>query len=285
MIVKKYYLMSAFVAFALLSITCTEKTIVQSNIGDVVHLTGVLYVWRCIGPRDPFADPHFPDSNRFSVNTEESARITFIRDNGFVNSWLTDSSSAFERFISAGSYLAIVETGYTWPPDTFYNLHFKPGDTTLSINIIYDVVDPLHITFAFHYPLLQERLSAKEEFDAIIKVGILARRPGIPGPLYALYSMASDTFFTETLCFSDSSDCWVMYDVPVIRKMSGYGELWNVLDAFYAIWDAMQKDTGGTVVPNNMSIWPTGGYVCHTDQIQYFRPDCPPLAVEFNLSK
>ena len=256
---------SAIVIFALGTalLSCTEKTtIVRPIDGDVVHLSGVVYAWRCNGPNDHFNNPTEEHLIRFSMKTGEPAKITFIRDNGFESQWETDDSSSFERYLSAGTYNAVVETGYTWPPDTFYNIHLTPGDTTLRLDIRYHVIDPLYLTFAFRYPTLSNLQPVAEEFDAILKTGNLARRIQVPGPLNILYTMPPDTFVTDTFCLRNPhGPCWVYHEVPVIRELGGYGDLWNVLDAYYSIMAAKESDTTG-VVPPNLSLHPTGAYIC-----------------------
>ena len=261
--IKVFYTALIILVLITVLLSCTENTtIIRPIDGDAVHLFGVVYAWRCYGPNDYFNNPTEEHLIRFSMKTGEPAKITFIRDNGFESYWETDDSSSFERYMSAGTYIAVVETGYTWPPDTFYNIHLTPGDTTLRLDIGYDVIDPLHLTFAFQYPTINDLQPVAEEFDAILKTGNLARRIHFPGPLNILYTMSPDTYVTDTFCLRNpDGPCWVYHEVPVIRELGGYGELWNVLDAYHSIMAAKESDTTG-VVPANLSLHPTGSYFC-----------------------
>jgi len=258
---KPFY--CSLVLALVIALSCTEeRTTICPLETEIVRFEGVLYGWRC-GVGDCLNNPPTKAQLRFGSFTGESASITLIRDNGFTTWFKTDDSSRFVRYVSAGSYKLVIETGYTWPGDTVPNVHLAPGDTVLELNIVYDVVDPDTISFDFFYPSIDDTVGIEQEFQAVLKLNEAARIVGMPGPLQVYRSMSPEEFSVNRSFWIPygSSSYYVVYGLPITREgYHGYPVGWNVVQAYWAIHDAAEADTTGRF--DNLSIWPKGAYAC-----------------------
>lgn len=246
----------------LVGLSCTEeRTVVRPIDTEAVHLEGVLYGWFC-GVGDLWNNPPSRSARLFSSFTRESASITLIRDNGFTSWFETDDSSRFLRYVSAGSYKMVIETGYSWPPDTILNIHLTPGDTVLELDIVYDVMDPDTLTFYFFYPTIDDTLGIKHEFQTVLKLDESVIPLTIAGPLPIWRSMPMDRFNAYRSFWQPSfnDDYYVVYNFPVVREYQGYGKCWNVMQAYEALQEQLEADTTGTY--SNLSFGPKGVYPC-----------------------
>jgi hypothetical protein len=210
---------------------------------------------------DPYNNPgQDSDLLRFSVWSGEPAIVTIIRDNGFTSQVETDDSSNFDLYLSAGSHIATVETGYTYPPDTFYNIQLKPGDTSLTLDIEYDVLDPLNIDFVYSYPTMDDTLGAAFERNVFSQLNRHAKIIGKPLMLDILVWMPVDTFRFE-IYESYWGTVYITHRVPIRREYHGYGKLYNVLEVYEKLYEAAKADTTG-LIPPGFSFYPAGGYIC-----------------------
>lgn len=250
------------IVLGIVGLSCTEeRTIICPVETETVHLQGVLYGWRC-GVGDAWNNPWTKAERLFSSFAGESASITLIRDNGFTTWFETDDSSRFDRYVSAGSYKLVIETGYSWPPDTILNIHLTPGDTLLELDIVYDVLDPERISFYFFYPTINDTASIQQEFNAVLKLNVAARIIGIPGPLNVHRTMPMDQLLAYRSFWIPygSASYYVIYELPIIRLYQGYTEGWNVIQAYEALHYQLHADTSGVFA--NLSIAPRGFYAC-----------------------
>lgn len=239
---------SILLAIVVLTLTCCteETTVVQPNDTDAVHLTGTVYAWEC--------DHLYP----FNQGCGESAKITLVKDNGFTSWFFTDSGSSFERYVSAGTYLAIIESGFNWPADTIYNIHLSPGDTCVELRTRYDVLDPLHVFFSFWYDSIEARMAPEDEVYLLRLAGRLARQSDRTDILILSPRFPVDTFLIRQTCFS--TWCSVTYGVPIVRESDRYHAGWNAVEAWMAIKDVLDADSAG-VFPDGMYV-SAGFYPC-----------------------
>ena len=262
----KKLLLSGMVVLAAVGLSCTEeRTIIRPVETQTVHLQGVLYAWRC-GVGDVWNNPQTKAQRLFGSFTGESASITLIRDNGFTSWFETDDSSRFERYVSAGSYKMIIETGYTWPADTILNVHLTPGDTVLELDIEYDVLDPERISIYFRYPATGDTTGIQQELETLIRLNSAAKVIGIPGPLNISRTTPIDQIiaYQHSLSLGEGSSYYVIYDIPIIRLYEGYVECWNVIQAAEALQHQIDVDTTGGFA--NVSLGPRGSYPCLMDK-------------------
>jgi len=235
---------------------CTEKKYINQPLTDTVHIHGIVYGWRC-GIGDWINNPRDPQTRRFSVTTGEPATVTFIRDNGFTTTVETDDSSAFELYLSAGSHKVIVETGFSYAPDTVYNTQLKPGDTTLAFDILYATMDPSHLQCWFQYPSLEDTLGANREWQILSELNQRSYSSGKPFPVFGLDWSRSPTEFRSRY----ESGRLSVYVLPILRESSWYGKVYTVGEARYLLQKIIDDDTTGTF-PHSLTIYLAGGYIC-----------------------
>lgn len=252
------------VAAALLSAlsvnSCTEKKYVNQPITDSSHVHGIVRAWRCaVG--DVLNNPQDPSRLRYSVYTGEPAAVTFVRDNGFTSIVETDDSSEFDVYLSAGSHKIVVKSGYTFPADTFYNIQLKPGDTTLVLDIVYAVLDPLNITCVFSYPTIEDTLSTESEWDVIRELNQRSYIGGKPLPVFNFDQVALPSELRRVHQSAYTSHVYVTYQLPIRREYQGYGKMWNVSEANNLLLRIIEGDTTGFFL-DNFSLYPSGSYAC-----------------------
>jgi hypothetical protein len=240
---------------------CTEKNYTVNQCpSETVHIKGTVYAWHCsIG--DIWNNDPNPERNRFSLNTGEPAIVTFIRDNGFVTTIETDDSSDFVLYLSAGPHKIAVETGYTYPPDTFYNVQLRPGDTTLPLNIIYQVDDPLYITNVFWYSTINDTQSAQAEWEMLLELNRRTQVSGKSFPALDISWNASPSEYRQVDQSPYTRTVFTRYVLPVRRDYQGYLKQWNVIEACNLLLDLIGQDTTGLVYPE-FGLYPTGIYGC-----------------------
>ena len=243
---------------------CSEKNYINQPITDSVHIHGTVRAWRC-GVGDRWNNPHDPEQLRFSVNTGEPATVTFIRDNGFTSIVETDDSSDVDLYLSAGSHKIVVETGYTYPPDTFYNYQLKPGDTTLSLAIAYGVLDPLNIECVFSYNSIDDTASTRAEWGVIWELNQRSYGYKPAFPVFNINWGSSPNDFRHLYRSEYTRRVYVHYRLPIYRSQPGYRRVYNVLEAENLLRRIMDRDTTG-FSPDNFSIYPTGVYICLAKQ-------------------
>lgn len=243
---------------------CSEKNYINQPITDSVHIHGTVRAWRCsVG--DWFNNPRDPEQLRFSVNTGESATVTFIRDNGFTSAVETDTASEYDIYLSAGSHKIVVETGYTYPPDTIHNVQLRPGDTTIVLDITYTVLDPWNIECMFGYHSIDDTASVRAEWDAIWELNqrSFGHKGGVPVFDIARGGPPSDS--RRLLTSEYTQRVYADYTLPVIREYPGFGRIYNVYEAYLVLQHILDSDTTGSF-PDNFSIYPTGIYGCLAKQ-------------------
>ncbi|HUU45276.1 MAG TPA: hypothetical protein VM118_06040 [Acidobacteriota bacterium] len=242
-------------AIALFLTHCTEERCPVSQLPtDSVEVQGTVYAWRCsVGD---WNNPFDPELSRFSVNTGEAATVTFIRDDGFTSVVETDDSSDFNLRLSAGAHKVVVETGYSFPPDTFYNIQLQPGDTTLVFDVVYCALDPLNITFVFSYPPQLDTMGMAAEWEVLNRLNQYTYRFGGGHPLLDITDVESPEPFHRV-----TGAHFSYYDLPVYRHHPIYGTPFNVCEAYELIQGVIDEDTTG-LVPDHLYVYPTGNYMC-----------------------
>ena len=255
----RFVLLATVLLAVAVRMNCTEENTYVTNapVTDQTVLSGIVYSWYCAG--EWWNNPGPKEDYRFSVQTGEPAYITLVRDNGFTSWFQTDDSSNFKRYVSAGTYELIVETGFAWPPDTIYNVHLTPGDTTIELDLHYDVNDPLNIDFTFKYASVNDTAGAQAEFDALLDMNSRLRVTGHLPLLSMSGTMPPDTFRVDTYVAYDGK-VYVTHRVP-IRRVDYYGVRNNVIEAASVFQEALAHDTTG-LYPGNLSAYPAGIYVC-----------------------
>ncbi len=257
--------MAAVFIMAALSLNhCTEKKHINQPITDSVHVHGTVRAWRCRVGDVINNNPLDPSKLRFSVRTGESATVTFIRDNGFTSIAETDDSSDIDLRLSAGSHKIVVETGYSYPPDTSYNVQLNPGDTTLVLDIAYAVLDPLNITCGFIYASIDDTLSTEVEWDVIQELNQRSYISGKPFPAFNI-SQADPSELRQVHRSDFSPQVYVSYQLPIYRGYHGYGKLWNIMEADDVLHGIIRGDTT-RFFPGNFSLSPSGMYLCMAQQ-------------------
>src|SRR3989304_6466073 len=140
---KSLLIICVFFVGILFLISCEDETVPVASGNEPVEVTGTLYGWRC-GVGDQFNNPP-RDYCRFYTFTGESARISFIRDNGPTYVTNTDEDSQYELSLDKGFYAVEVFTRYTWPPDTFYNVEVADYHDNIEFDIVYHTLDPNYL--------------------------------------------------------------------------------------------------------------------------------------------
>ena len=247
-------------AVALFLIHCTEERCPVSQLPtDSVEVQGTVYAWRCsVGD---WNNPFDPELSRFSVNTGEAATVTFIRDDGFTSVVETDDTSDFHLRLSAGAHKVVVGTGYSFPPDTFYNIQLHAGDTTLSFDVVYCTLDPLNITFVFSYPAQLDTIGMAAEWEVLNRLNQYTYRFGDGLPLLDILGVQSPEPFHHVSEHFASRHIFSYYDLPVYRNHPTYGTPFNVCEAYELIQGVIDEDTTG-LVPDYLYVYPTGTYIC-----------------------
>jgi len=222
---KKSIIFLILTSVLLLSTSCTEeRTIIQNS--DTVRIQGNVFGILC------------GDSCKFSEGLLENeiATVQFTRDNGFKSTVKTNEFGDFELYLSAGSHVITVESGFTYPSDTFYNTLLFPGDTSLNLQITLDFDDPNHIILDFWYPSLQDTAGAalleQATIDFINQVS--AHHPYLNGGPLDLTQNGPDAFLTETLVTPDH--IFRTLEVP-INRISG----WNVKEVQIVLSEAKKE--------------------------------------------
>jgi hypothetical protein len=258
----KDHVLLYLVLMLLAGLSCTEeRTIIQPVESESVRLQGTLYGWFC-GVGDLVNNPPTKNQRLFGSYAGESAEITLIRDNGFTTWFDTDDSSSFFRYVSAGSYKIIIETGYSWPPDTVLNVHLTPGDTLLELDIVYDVTEPDTVAFYFFYPTIDDTVGIIAEFQTIFTLSNSVMPTTLPNPLPIWWNMPMGQFAAYRSYWQPSySDYYyVVYHIPVVRECQYYLKGWNVLQAWEELHEVLEADTTGAYA--NVSVSPLGTYPC-----------------------
>lgn len=223
----------------ILLVACTEERVITQYVkSDAVKVKAQVFAWRCL-VGDVVNNGSEP---RFTPATGDSAKVLFVRDNGF-KSWLyTDDSSKVQFTLSEGSHIVIVETPYTWP-DTFFNVQLS-RDTNLILNIVYDVLDKEYANCSFYYPNGVDTLGAEAEWD------VLRRLNGrVSGRL-------------NTFGFDPQLDKRSVHVFPfgtsVNYKLQAYD---HILVVTRVCQDVIESDTTG-FYPENFTVSPSGTYFC-----------------------
>ncbi|UCC45664.1 MAG: hypothetical protein JSU65_07025 [Candidatus Zixiibacteriota bacterium] len=236
--------------------TCSERIIVNNSDIKSAHVMGAVYGWMCqVGDLD---NDNLVDTTlrRYSVWAGELALITFIRDDGYTSWFYTDSMSNIDRYVGPGTYKAIVETGYTIP-DTFSNLHFRPGDTTIAFHIVYDVNDPLHLALGFQYASPDDTLGLQQEWTHIVWLNEGASPAGMPYMLM-VDNTIPDTLYREVFVMSGGFT-YVTYIVSIRRQHVDYGDLYNVFEVSRILIDYIATDSA---YQDLVFTYPSGAYLC-----------------------
>lgn len=243
--------------------TCTEERHINRSIADPVHVHGTVRAWRC-GIGDWVNNsPLEPDWLRFSVRTGEPASVTFIQDNGPRRTVETDESSDFDLHLSQGSYEIVVETGYSYPPDSIDNVHLDAGDTTIVLDIVYDVMDPLNILCAFNYDSGEDTLGIGLEWGIIQELNQRSYAGGNPVPVFNLGQV--DPSGARTVYKSEfSPQIYVSYQLPINREYDGT-RTWSVMGATEFLHAIIRNDDTH-FFPDNFSLSPHGVYICMAQQ-------------------
>jgi hypothetical protein len=243
------------VVFYLPLVSCTDEETYITNIGstDVVRIRGVVKAWRC-GVGDIFNNPY--GGYYFSAETEEPAKVTLIRDNGF-SSWVeTDDSSSFRMVLSEGAHIAIVETGYT-RPDTFYNLQLWAGDTNLVLDITFDILDPELLDFNFFYKNPSDTLGMNKEWEIVWDVNREVAVAGMPYPLDIWGYTDPDTL--RSMHQFHSGAVSVNYTIR-IRRYHYNVHCYHILDVLDSIGNLIDTDTTGRF--EYLSCYSHYAYIC-----------------------
>lgn len=233
---------------------CTKKYITNYPITDSTHVRGVVRAWMCfVG--DGRNNREGPWRQRFSVYTGEPAIVTLIRDNGFASVVETDDSSQFDLRLSAGSHKIVIETGWSYPPDTFYNVQLKPGDTTLTLDIVYATLDPLNIDCVFTYGSIKDTAGTLAEWNLISELNRRSAGPHGGFPVFNIdrSNPPSDSRHMDPTEYTQR--VFIRYKLPIFRAYPGYGRLWNVEEACDALLKIIDEDTTG-LFQNNFTVTP-----------------------------
>ncbi|MBI5868915.1 MAG: hypothetical protein HZB43_11635 [candidate division Zixibacteria bacterium] len=248
----------ALVVFAACS--CSETNYINQPSTDVVHLSGTVWGWYC-GVGDLINNPRDLYQRRFSVRTGEPATIVIIRDNGFTSTIRTNDSSDFDLYVTAGAHKIVVKTGYSWPPDTTFNVQLRPGDTTLMFDIVYAVADPLNINCVFQYRSIDDTVGIRAEWDAIMELNW--RTYGHRGDftVFDIRGNASPGEFREVYQSEFTSTVGVYYRMPIRRSDRYHGEVYNVIEADEILQEIISADTTG-FLGDHFFASPAGFYLC-----------------------
>ena len=234
---------------------CTEERHPVGQLPpETVKVQGTVYGWMC-GVRDFMNNPFDPELSRFSVNTGEAARVTFIGDDGFTTTVETDDSSDFSLHLNPGTYTAVVETGYSLPTDTVTNIQPQTGDTSLSFDVVFCTLDPLNITFAFSYSGQIDRMDMAEEWEVLNRLNEYTYRFGGSHPLLDILDVESPELYRR------EHSAFTSYDLPIYRNHPAYGTPFSVCEAYELIQGVCDGDTTG-LVPDYLYVYPTGTYIC-----------------------
>lgn len=221
---------------------------------ETVEVRGTVYGWRC-GVGDMFNNPFDLELCRFSVNTGEEARVTFIGEDGFAATVETDESSDFSLRLKPGSYTVVVETGYSLPTDAVAKIQPQTGDTSLSFDVVFCTLDPLNITFAFSYSGQTDRMDMAEEWEVLNRLNEYTYRFGGSHPLLDILDVESPELYRR------EHSAFTSYDLPVYRNHPTYGTPFSVCEAYELIQGVVDADTM-ELVPDYLYVYPSGTYIC-----------------------
>lgn len=226
----------------ILHVACTEeRVVIQSVNADAVEVHAQVSIWRC-GVDDIVNNV---GEVRITQATGDSAKVVFVRDNGFKSWQYTDDSSEVQFTLSRGSHIAIVETPYTWP-DTFLNIQLSQ-DTNLMFDIVYDVLDKKYLNCSFWYPSGVDTLGAQAEWDIL---RLLNGRVGSKLITFGLEPQL-DQRSVHVFPFGTSVD----YKIEVFWAKD------NILDVLRLCRDAITSDTTG-LFPEVFRVGPWIAYIC-----------------------
>ena len=231
-----------FCVCLLVFVACSERTKVTNTTPQKpVLVRGTLQAWLC-GVNDGL--DNIGRELRFTVATGEEAVIHVQAQDGWHTQCVTDKSSEFSFLTSAGTNTVVVETRYTWPPDTF--AVEISSDTTLMLDVVYRVLDPNHVRVNFSYFFTRDTLSIQEEWR---QIRLLAKQLG--NPFVRLEPMPCDSCRTVLDLYRYRS---VSY---TLRVLSDVNVGW-VADTARAL-----IQTSGSFY-EDMNVYPTGGYICRS---------------------
>ena len=229
--------------------SCQDKTITTPCPADcrVTEVKGSVLAWKCrVGD---ILNNRSRDL-RFTIATGEPANIIFIRENGFQSRFQTDDSSSFLRLVTPGTYDIAVETGFTWPADTFHSVYIDK-DTTLTLSIVYGVLNSNDVNIQFQYNQPSDSLGATAEWDLILE---LSTRIGWPFLISPWRDFPADRRKVMEPVFP-GAPWWVTYKMTIKRE-AGLNVIVVTSDAV----NALENDTTGTF-PRKMYA-SCGYYIC-----------------------
>ncbi len=255
---------------------CSETNYINQPSVDLVHLRGTVRAWYC-GVGDVVNNPRDPNQLRFSIRTDEPATIVIIRDNGFTSTVKTNDSSDFDLYLTAGAHKIVVRTGYSWPPDTTYNVQLRPGDTTLLFDIVYAVVDPLNIDCVFLYRSIEDTVGIQAEWNAVMELNMRTYGYKNDFTVFDIRANASPEDFRQVFQSEFTPTVGVYYRMPIKRSDSYYAEVYNVCEASEILQEVIHADTTG-FLGGHFFASPAGGYLCKDASREQNPP--PDVAIE-----
>lgn len=220
--------------------SCTEERVIVQHVDDdTVQIQAQVLAWWC-GVGDLINNW---GDRRFTPATGDSAKVTFIRDNGFMSWQFTDDSSQVEFLLSKGAHIIVVETPYS-RPDTFFNFHLSQ-DTSINLDIVYDTALKEYIGCVFHYATVADTLGIQGELDVLSFLG------------QEVHSRLRTFQFEVQL-----EDRYVSSDgLLVIHKVEIDWAHENLFDVMDRCSLAIASDTTG-ILPKDLELFQWGIYIC-----------------------
>jgi hypothetical protein len=255
---SSYLWIPILLALAALSVGCSDDDgLVTNPSRELTSLNGVVYAWYC-SPRCVTNNRGPVESYRFSIRTGEAAKVTLIDEAGSTTRCQTDCLSQFSESVAAGVYRVIIETGYTWPADTFYNVELQPGDTSIDFDLVYRVTDPRNLDIQFVYSPAADSLGVEREWEALHDLNSVASGPGqtvlldMPdiSPIYAYRVVNVDEW----------DMAYITYTLP-INRTDERGQARNLTPVMFRLREALTADSSDGL-PDNIWINPSGSYLC-----------------------
>ncbi|MEW6013881.1 MAG: hypothetical protein AB1690_01020 [Candidatus Zixiibacteriota bacterium] len=205
--------------------SCEEKISSVDSSSAPMTVSGTLYAWRC-GIRDWFNN-NLQADNRFYTRTGDSAAIRFFAHGKPPLSTFTDQNSRFEFSLDAGIYNIEYLTGYSWPPDTIYDVSIA-SDTTIVLDMVLRSLDPLYLCFEFTYNQYQDTLRIDEDWNCLKK---LNQFMGGVLDIQGLYPpKGARTWFV--LERQNSISIYIYYRVPIRRDRIHLGQALEIASRF-----------------------------------------------------
>lgn len=221
---------------------CEERTVIN-NYNNSLRVSGSIKAWQCyVGYPYGAEQTHlFSD-----ITNGDSAQVTFTRLNGRAYSLHTNDSSSFDLVLDEGAYSITIESGWTLPK-TFNNVYIA-RDTTFTLDVVLQVVDPVNMNIAFWYKTI-DSLGAEWEWDQIrLLNGYLHNKLAIRG------FTPPDSLLAER----DVTPLWdnTIYSEWTIQIYYPEYHIQDVYDEIKDITDYLSNDSV------NIDAYPAGIYIC-----------------------